>query len=129
MEKPVYETNVVTGAALLAMSENVRGWRKRDCYQQLSTYLYGSGHDSVCLLFGMRRTGKTTLLRQIAESLLGRSDIRAAYMPQNYAELLPPDVTPVEFLTKSGRHDEISRVRTFLGSVKYTPEEMEHPAA
>ncbi len=87
-----------------------------------------TGPERVCII-GKNGVGKTTLLRQIAESLLGRSDIRAAYMPQNYAELLPPEVTPVEFLAKSGRHDEISRVRTFLGSVKYTPEEMEHPAA
>ncbi len=34
MEKRAFKTSVVTGPALLALSESVRGWRKRDCYQQ-----------------------------------------------------------------------------------------------
>ena len=55
-----FNTNVVTGPALLALAEGVRGWQKRDCYQQLNAYLYSSECDRVCLLFGLRRTGKTT---------------------------------------------------------------------
>ena len=62
MEQQLFETNVVTGADLLALSENVRGWEKRDCYQQLGAYLHSSQNDRVCLLFGLRRTGKTTML-------------------------------------------------------------------
>ena len=77
-------------------------------------------------IVGKNGAGKSTLLKQIAEQLLPRRDIRAAYMPQNYADLLPLDQTPVDFLTRSGSRDEISEIRTFLGSVKYTPEEMEH---
>ena len=33
MDQQGFKTNVVTGPALLALSENVRGWQKRDCYQ------------------------------------------------------------------------------------------------
>ena len=33
MDRQSFKTNVVTGPALLALSENVRGWQKRDCYQ------------------------------------------------------------------------------------------------
>ena len=40
-----FKTNVVTGSALLALSENVRGWQKRDCYRQLNAYLYNAGCD------------------------------------------------------------------------------------
>lgn len=77
-------------------------------------------------IVGRNGAGKSTLLKQIASELLPRRDIRAVYMPQNYPDLLPLDKTPVEFLTKEGSRDEISEIRTFLGSVKYTPEEMEH---
>ena len=42
---PEFKTNVVTGSALLALSENVRGWQKRDCYRQLNAYLYNAGCD------------------------------------------------------------------------------------
>ena len=35
-------------------------------------------------------------------------------------------VTPVEFLSVTGEKDEITKIRTFLGSVKYTADEMDH---
>ena len=34
--------------------------------------------------------------------------------------------TPVEFLSETGDKEEISRIRTYLGSMKYTPDEMLH---
>lgn len=84
------------------------------------------GRQKVCII-GRNGMGKTTLLRKIAESLLQRSDIKAAYMPQNYEDLLDLDETPVEFLAPSGHKDDITRARTYLGSMKYTPEEMSYP--
>lgn len=88
------------------------------------------GAEKVCLI-GDNGAGKTTLLKQIAEQLLARTDIKAAYMPQNYEDLLGAGgslerVTPVTFLSQGGS-DEMMRVRTFLGSLKYTADEMDHP--
>lgn len=85
-----------------------------------------TGPEKLCII-GRNGAGKTTLLRKIADELLPRTDIRAVYMPQDYEELLRNAGTPVDFLCKTGHKDEISKVRTFLGSVKYTPEEMKHP--
>ena len=48
-------------------------------------------------------------------------------MPQNYEDMLDLDVTPVDFLDKSGEKEERTRIRTYLGSLKYTTDEMEHP--
>lgn len=90
--------------------------------------LHVEGPEKLCII-GRNGVGKTTLLRQIAAQLLPRTDIRAAYMPQNYEELLPADQTAVEFLNRSGSREEATRIRNFLGSVKYTPQEMEHPAS
>lgn len=70
--------------------------------------------------------GKTTLLRMIAEELLNRKDIIASYMPQNYEELLDMKQTPIQFLSKTGEKEEISRICTYLGSMKYTADEMQH---
>lgn len=47
-------------------------------------------------------------------------------MPQNYEELLDMDRTPVEYLSKTWDKDENTRIRTYLGSMKYTVGEMEH---
>ena len=82
-----------------------------------------------CTVIGGNGAGKSTLLKLAAETLLSREDIRAAYMPQNYNELLLEDKTPVELLAPSGHKDDITRARTLLGSMKYKAEEMEHPAA
>ncbi len=84
-----------------------------------------TGAEKICII-GKNGAGKTTLLRKIAESLFAREDIKVAYMPQNYEELLDFSVTPVEFLSVTGEKDEITKIRTYLGSVKYTADEMEH---
>ena len=78
-------------------------------------------------IIGKNGCGKTTLLAKIAEELLGRSDLRAQYMPQNYEELLDMDATPVDFLDHTGDKEERTRIRTYLGSLKYTADEMDHP--
>lgn len=83
------------------------------------------GAEKVCIT-GRNGAGKTTLLRGIAKSLLERKDIHAAYMPQNYEELLDMDKTPVEYLCHTGDKEEITRIRTFLGSMKYTADEVSH---
>ncbi len=84
-----------------------------------------TGGEKICII-GQNGVGKSTFLRQLASEMLGRRDIKAAYMPQSYEDLLPMDATPVEFLAKEGSRTEYAEIRTYLGSVKYTPEEMEH---
>ena len=80
-------------------------------------------------IIGPNGAGKSTLLKRVADELLPRSDLRAAYMPQDYGDLLLGDKTPVEVLAPSGRKDDVTRARTLLGNMKYKAEEMEHPAA
>lgn len=78
-------------------------------------------------IIGANGAGKTTLLRRVAGKLLARTDVRAEYMPQNYEELLDMDMTPVEFLNRSGSKEERTRLRSWLGALKFTADEMEHP--
>ena len=89
-------------------------------------YLKIKGSEKICMI-GANGAGKTTLLKKIAEELLNRNDIKAEYMPQTYEDLLDLDVTPVDYLDKTGDKEERTRIRTYLGSLKYTPDEMEHP--
>lgn len=84
------------------------------------------GAEKICIV-GDNGAGKTTLLRRMAEELLGRTDLHAEYMPQNYEELLDLELTPVDYLDISGEKEERTRIRTYLGSLKYTADEMDHP--
>lgn len=80
-------------------------------------------------IIGRNGTGKTTLLRLIEAELSSRKDIRCFYMPQNYFELLDGGATPVEFLAPSGKKEEVTAARTYLGSVRFTADEAESPVS
>lgn len=87
--------------------------------------LHVTGSEKVVII-GRNGVGKSTFLKKIAEELQVRTDIKASYMPQNYEELLELQKTPVEFLERTGEKDELTKIRTYLGSMKYTRDEMEH---
>lgn len=86
------------------------------------------GSEKICIT-GQNGAGKTTLLHKIAEELLQRTDIHAEYMPQNYEELLQLEQTPVDYLDQTGDKETRTKIRTFLGALKYTADEMDHPIA
>lgn len=75
-----FETSVVTGERLLAMTKGVRDWGKRDCFKQLQAYLNSGDTDRVCLVFGLRRTGKTTMLRQAVLEMSPSQTMKSAYI-------------------------------------------------
>ncbi len=65
-------------------------------------------------MIGANGAGKTTLLKKIAEELLNRNDIKAEYMPQTYEDLLDLDVTPVDYLDKTGDKEERTKLEHTL---------------
>ena len=89
-------------------------------------FLRVRGPEKICII-GTNGAGKTTLLKRMASELLARQDINAQYMPQNYEELLDLDATPVEYLDDTGDKEIRTAIRTYLGSLKYTADEMDHP--
>ena len=84
------------------------------------------GPEKICIV-GPNGAGKTTLLKKIAAELKEREDLRVDYMPQNYEDQLDFSMTPVDFLDSTGEKSERTKIRTYLGSLKYTADEMDHP--
>ena len=82
---------------------------------------YGSAHIGIT---GRNGVGKSSLLAQIWRQLQPRRDITPAYMPQDYAERLDYTQTPLQFLDASYDKAIMERARTFLGSMRFTHEEM-----
>lgn len=83
------------------------------------------GGEHICIT-GRNGTGKSTLIKAIANELLARSDIAAAYMPQNYDELFCKGITPIDFIATGFGGEERTTARSYLGSIKFTRQEMEH---
>ena len=84
------------------------------------------GSEKICIV-GANGAGKTTLLKKLVQELSERPGIRVEYMPQNYEDLLNSEMTPVDFLDRTGDKEERTGIRTYLGALKYTADEMEHP--
>lgn len=68
-QMPEFYTNVVTGTGLQALANSVAKYGKRDCFSTLQKFVAGSYDGKICILYGLRRTGKTTLLFQMFSEL------------------------------------------------------------
>lgn len=64
-----FHTNVVTGTGLQALANSVAKYGKRDCFSILQKFVTGSYDGKICILYGLRRTGKITLLFQMLSEL------------------------------------------------------------
>ena len=64
-EEDFFFSSVKRGKELLSFVEPVKSLKKRECYGKLYDYVYGNSTDRVFILYGLRRTGKTTLIRQV----------------------------------------------------------------
>lgn len=78
-------------------------------------------------IVGNNGSGKTTLLREAVRALQSGT-VRFGYMPQDYADRMDQAATPVDFL-RSVTEADTTRVRTWLGSLQFTAQEMLRPIA
>jgi len=64
-----FYTNVVINDELKMLIDSIKGYKKRDCFEELSKFTFGEFLGKICILYGLRRTGKTTLLFQMMQDL------------------------------------------------------------
>lgn len=114
-----FEMGVVVGSALNSMVEQVAAFDKRDCYGRIEAYLRRSDA-RVCILYGLRRTGKTTLLLQAATAL-GADRARAAYVKATARDDLARLNRDVKRLQSLGYRylfiDEVTLLKDFVDGV------------
>ena len=75
-----FKTTVSIGNALERFVKPVAEYRRRDGYQNLEQYLYQDSFGKVFILYGLRRTGKTTLIRQAIAAMKPEDFDRAAFI-------------------------------------------------
>jgi hypothetical protein len=96
----------------------VRGFKKRDCFQAMHDYLYGPQQDRVFILCGLRRTGKTTMIRQL---LLEMSEVdlaKTAFSQITEKDTLATVNQDLKYLEEAGYHfvflDEVTLMEDFI---------------
>ena len=115
-----YRTNVITGDNLRALVFSVRNLRKRDCYKRLHKYMTADYAGKVCLLYGLRRTGKTTLLLQAIDELTDEQFGKAVYIKATTDNTMADLNQDLKLLREQGYRyifvDEITLIEDFIDS-------------
>ena len=75
-----FKTKVLVGDRLKSLISITRNYKKRECIQMLRDYIFKDIADKVFILYGLRRTGKTTLIRQIILELSESDFNKAAFI-------------------------------------------------
>lgn len=118
MDASMFITNVRTGEILRSFAKSVRGYRRRECFQQLYDYVYGDPQDKVFILYGLRRTGKTTMIRQIFAEMRDTELVKAAFIQITAKDTLADVNRDLKILEAHGFRyvflDEVTLMEDFI---------------
>ena len=78
--KRVFKTEVMLGESLKSYVQTVANYKKRNLYKGICDYIYGDVRDKVLILYGLRRTGKTTLIRQVMAEMNDEDFSKTAFI-------------------------------------------------
>lgn len=118
----LFFTNVLTGEPLKKYTDQILSLRRRDCFYSLINYLEHDPEGKVFILYGLRRTGKTTLIRQAIASL-PESDISGtAFIQVKQGDTLAEINADLRRLSESGY------LHVFIDEVTYAEDFIEGAA-
>jgi hypothetical protein len=111
-------TYVRVGEQLDSMAATVAKYKKRDCYSSLHDYVFGEQQDKVFILYGLRRTGKTTLIRQIILNMKPEERQKAAFIQIKSTDTLSDVNADLKILEAQGYKyvfvDEVTLMEDFI---------------
>ncbi|MCR5767277.1 MAG: AAA family ATPase [Lachnospiraceae bacterium] len=114
----VFKTGLLLGDSLRSFAEQVREYRHRDCFIELSNYLRRKVNGKVFILFGLRRTGKTTLIKQAVLSLSDAEFERTAFIQVTHGNTLGDINEDLQWLSTNGYKyvfvDEVTLADDFI---------------
>lgn len=113
-----FKTKVIIGDRLKSLVSITRNYKKRECIQMLRDYIFKDIDDKVFILYGLRRTGKTTLIRQIILELPESDFNKAAFIQITSRDSLSDIDEDLRFLEKNGYKyvflDEVTLMEDFI---------------
>lgn len=115
-----YETNVIFGDNLWDMVEHTRYMQTRDLYPQIEKYIYGNDRTRVCAVYGLRRTGKTTMLFQTIADMHWCDFLKTVYIKVQTIDEMANINRDLKKLYKYGFKyifiDEVTLMKDFIDS-------------
>ena len=111
-------TYVRVGEQLDSMAATVAKYKKRACYSTIHDYVFGEQQDKVFILYGLRRTGKTTLIRQIILNMKPEERQKAAFIQIKSTDTLSDINADLKTLEEHGYQyifvDEVTLMEDFI---------------
>ncbi len=96
----------------------VKDWKKRQCYHQLYDYVYSDIQDKVFILYGLRRTGKTTIIRQLISDMDREMRNRTVFIQMQDKKTLADINQDLKYLESKGYKyifiDEVTLLDDFI---------------
>ena len=115
---PNFKTDVKIGAQLPRFFASVMRWKKRECFATLHDYIYGENNDRVLILYGLRRTGKTTLVRQLMGEMPAEMLAKTAFIQLSSRHSLADVNHDLKLLESLGYRyvfiDEVTMLNDFI---------------
>ncbi|MGO4947539.1 AAA family ATPase [Blautia sp. Sow4_E7] len=113
-----FKTTVRVGKRLKAQIAITRKYKKRECIKELRDYIFGIPQDKVFIIYGLRRTGKTTMIRQILTELSEAEFKKAAFIQVKSKDTLADVDADLRVLEEQGYKyifiDEVTLMEDFI---------------
>lgn len=113
-----FNTLVRIGKALRAQIASVKKYKKRECISILRNYIFGELSEKVFILYGLRRTGKTTMVKQILSELSDAEFNKAAFIQAKKGNTLSDINSDLRLLEERGFKyvfiDEVTLIEDFI---------------
>ena len=114
-----FKTAVRIGEQLESQISLTKTYKKRESIRLLRDYVFGPRQNKVMIVFGLRRTGKTTMIRQILAEMPPEEFEKAAFIQVTSADTLAEVDFDLRLLEKNGFKyvfiDEVTLLEDFIG--------------
>lgn len=115
-----FNLRIMYGKDLKDFASQTKDFHKRDCFTQIQEYLYSDTLDKVCLVYGLRRTGKTTMLRQCFYEMKEGDFKRSVYIKATVTDTMAALNKDLKQLRELGIKyvfiDEVTLISDFIDS-------------
>ena len=113
-----FRTDIRIGEQLMNWAVPAKNFKRRECFDTIHQYVHGDIFDKVFILYGLRRTGKTTMLRQIVLDMTEEQRLQTAFIQVKTSDTLAGVNADLKYLEQQGFKyvflDEVTLMEDFI---------------